>query len=276
MAEESPASPEYVLARRLLLDALELLDPHRDALVLIGAQAVYHHVPGSAGTVSHTTDSDLALDPDLLAKDPDIESRLESAGFVLDAHRNPGHWLSPDGVALDLMVPAGALPQSTRRRAALTGHGHSSARRTPGIELALVDNAVTNVRSLDANDVREADVRVAGPAALVVAKIVKLRERVDAGVLDRILPKDVADLLRLLRGKDASGIGEQLRLLADEDVRHRELIAHSLNWFGDQLAAATSELYLLAAQGRAPGEAEAITKRALGTFGGRMLDAYRG
>ena len=31
----------YVLARRVLLDALEALDAHRDAIVLVGAQAVY-------------------------------------------------------------------------------------------------------------------------------------------------------------------------------------------------------------------------------------------
>lgn len=31
--------PEYVLARAVLLDALEALGPHLDALVLVGAQA---------------------------------------------------------------------------------------------------------------------------------------------------------------------------------------------------------------------------------------------
>jgi hypothetical protein len=31
----------YVLARRVLLDALDALGPHRDAIVVVGAQAVY-------------------------------------------------------------------------------------------------------------------------------------------------------------------------------------------------------------------------------------------
>jgi hypothetical protein len=35
------ADPLYVAARRVLLDALGALDNHREALVLVGAQAVY-------------------------------------------------------------------------------------------------------------------------------------------------------------------------------------------------------------------------------------------
>jgi hypothetical protein len=36
-------APEYVLARAVLLDALDALGPHRDAVVLVDAQAVYLH-----------------------------------------------------------------------------------------------------------------------------------------------------------------------------------------------------------------------------------------
>lgn len=35
--------PLYVAARRVLLDALTALREHRDAIVLVGAQAVYIH-----------------------------------------------------------------------------------------------------------------------------------------------------------------------------------------------------------------------------------------
>jgi len=40
-----PGAPdsEYVAARRVLLDALEALRAHLDALVLVGAQAIYLH-----------------------------------------------------------------------------------------------------------------------------------------------------------------------------------------------------------------------------------------
>jgi hypothetical protein len=37
-------APEYVLARRVLLDALQALGSQRDAVVLVGAQAIYLHV----------------------------------------------------------------------------------------------------------------------------------------------------------------------------------------------------------------------------------------
>ncbi len=51
---------EYIEARRTLLDALDALAPHRDSLVLIGAQAVYLHT-GSTGlsVPPMTTDADV-------------------------------------------------------------------------------------------------------------------------------------------------------------------------------------------------------------------------
>ena len=36
--------PEYVAARRVLLDAFEALGKHRKAIALVGAQAIYLHV----------------------------------------------------------------------------------------------------------------------------------------------------------------------------------------------------------------------------------------
>src|SRR4249920_2596028 len=64
-------SPEYVEARRVLLDALEALGPHRAAVVLAGAQAVYLRTgPSSLAIAEHTTDGDLAVDPRLLEDAP--------------------------------------------------------------------------------------------------------------------------------------------------------------------------------------------------------------
>lgn len=39
----APLPQEYVAARRVLLDALTALAAHRDQIILVGAQAVYHH-----------------------------------------------------------------------------------------------------------------------------------------------------------------------------------------------------------------------------------------
>ncbi len=63
---------EYVAARRVLLDALEALGPHRKAVVLVGAQAIYHRVgAGNLLVAEFTTDGDLALNPDVGAMSVD-------------------------------------------------------------------------------------------------------------------------------------------------------------------------------------------------------------
>jgi hypothetical protein len=56
--------PLYVAARRVLLDALEAIEPHLGALVLVGAQAAYLHAgEADLAVAPYTTDGDLALDP---------------------------------------------------------------------------------------------------------------------------------------------------------------------------------------------------------------------
>ena len=55
-------APEYIQARTVLLDALDALGPHREATILVGAQAVYvHSGDGDFAVAPMTTDSDLAL-----------------------------------------------------------------------------------------------------------------------------------------------------------------------------------------------------------------------
>ncbi len=63
--------PLYVAARRVLLDALDALREHLDAIVLVGAQAVYVHAGEADLSVApFTTDSDLAIDPRHLSPQP--------------------------------------------------------------------------------------------------------------------------------------------------------------------------------------------------------------
>ena len=60
--------PEYVKARRVLLDALQSLAPQGGALVLVGAQAIYLQVgTGGLAVAPHTTDADLVIQPSELA-----------------------------------------------------------------------------------------------------------------------------------------------------------------------------------------------------------------
>ncbi len=77
--------PEYVAARRALLDALEALGGQRQALVLVGAQAIYLHTgAGTLAVAEYTTDADIAVDPRLLLPLPGLAEAMERAGFFLD------------------------------------------------------------------------------------------------------------------------------------------------------------------------------------------------
>ncbi len=53
---------EYVLARRALLDTLDLLDVHQASLILVGAQAVYLHASGGLDVLAHTTETGRVVD----------------------------------------------------------------------------------------------------------------------------------------------------------------------------------------------------------------------
>lgn len=84
--------PEYILARKVLLDALEALDDHRSAVVLVGAQAIYLHTGDADLAVApYTTDGDVALDPSKLEDNPKLAEALHRAGFSADANTSePG------------------------------------------------------------------------------------------------------------------------------------------------------------------------------------------
>src|SRR5262249_51838089 len=99
--------------------------------------------------------------------------------------------------------------------ARLPVHGNKVARRTYGIEPALVDNEFHEIAALDPADPRRVPLRVAGPAALLVSKIIKICERLEQP--KRLKPKDGLDVLRLLRTTDIRRLAERLHaLVADE------------------------------------------------------------
>ena len=95
--------PDYILARRVLLDALDALGSHRDSVILIGAQAVYFHTGRAEIAVAeYTTDADLALDPRALQPHPLLNDVLGTGGFRLG--KNPGTWIGASNVEVDLLV----------------------------------------------------------------------------------------------------------------------------------------------------------------------------
>lgn len=168
-----------VAARGALLDALEALHAHRHAVIVIGAQAIYLHTgAGEVALAEATKDSDLALDTRILPSEPLLEQAMTAAGFRRDLQApQPGSWLNPVGIPVDLMVPESLAGTSGRRGARIPPHSKHAARRAAGLEAALIDHAPMVVTALAPGDGRAYAASVAGPAALLVAKLHKLGER---------------------------------------------------------------------------------------------------
>lgn len=222
LGESALPDPLYVLARGVLLDALDALSDQRDAVVLVGAQAIYLHTGAAELAVAEfTTDSDLGIDPGAMKRRPTLEGALSEAGFSRSVQ--PGTWIAarqlegrPVTVDVDLMVPE-ALGGGGRRGARLPEpHGNRAARKARGLEAALVDREVREIGALDERDTRRFRVAVAGPAALLVAKLHKIHERVDT--TSRASDKDALDVLRLLRAVPTESLAETLRWLREDQL----------------------------------------------------------
>lgn len=214
--------PKYIAARQILLDALVALKPHLGAVVVVGAHAVYLRT-GDAGiaVAPFTTDADLALQPQILADRPELERLLHEAGFEREHKDKPGAWIAKTTingeevpVPIDLMVPEAAAPPGGKRSVKLPGHDRMATRRTTGLEACLVDNTIETIRALDSDDDRVVPVRVAGPTALLIAKLHKLHDRKDNE--RRLADKDAGDVFRLMQTTDATEfIAATRRLLGD-------------------------------------------------------------
>jgi hypothetical protein len=209
VAAEETLDPEYVEARRVLLDALDALNEHRGAVVVAGAQAIYLRAGAAVLPIADlTTDADLALDPALLSPAPDLEAMLKEGGFEhveQGGALEPGSWQTSATlrgkavkIPLDLIVPTGAA-EGGRRSAELGPHGKRAARRSAGLEAALIDNDLMQITALDPADGRSTEARVAGLPALLIAKAYKIFDRVEAGVEDRTYDKDASDVVRIMQ-----------------------------------------------------------------------------
>jgi len=148
-----------VQSRSVLLDALEALREHSDSIIVIGAQAVYLRTGGiDVALAEATKDSDVAIDPRRLADDPRLEEAMRAAGFLPSGNGQPGAWVSPHGIPVDLMVPESLAGPGTRG-ARIPPHDKRATRRARGLEAALVDFDKIDVAALDPNDHRIATVK---------------------------------------------------------------------------------------------------------------------
>lgn len=237
-------------ARDALLDALDALRDHRESVVVIGAQAIYLHTGGAATPVAEATkDSDLAIDVRRLADQPLIDAAMHAADFELDKTKNqPGAWISPDGIPVDLMVPETLAGGSGSRAATHPPHDRRALRRATGLEAALVDYQPMQIRALHDGDDRAIVANVAGPAALLVAKLHKIGDRADAAP-NRLVDKDAHDLYRILVAIDTATLADRLRMLRAHDLAGpgtekalvwlRDLFAAGPDAAGSQMAART-------------------------------------
>lgn len=231
----------YVLARRVLLDALDALGSHRDAVIVVGAHAVYMRVGDADLAVApHTTDGDIAIEPAALGETPPLEHAFTRAGFLPRGGDSVGVWVTrrPTSAniatefAIDLLVPASISPGRGRRAARLSGHDARSARIVRGLEGVIADADVMGVRALDASDGRRFGVRVAGSAALLVAKLHKIRDRSGTA---RSTDKDALDVLRLLRGTATNDLAGRIQQLL-RDANARPVAEEALDLLASQFA----------------------------------------
>ena len=208
----SPIDANYIKARAGLLDVLDAMGPLREAAVLVGAQAVYEYTrqyDADFAVAPLTFDADVALSPELLVDDPRIPDVMEAAGYNLTDQ--PGIYKRDDGTQVDLLVPEGVL----------------------------VSDRLLRITGLDPLDCRAYDIRTAGPAALLVAKIHKIMDRSNEPGAARLNDKDAFDVFRLLRTIDTLELATETQVLLDHDLS-QDVTAEAMSFFGNLFGTVTA------------------------------------
>ena len=259
----TPIEEGYVTARAVLLDALDALEHLRHAIILVGAQAVYvhTHVVDTDFAVSPFTfdadlaldpalldskseiaeaergaEADLALDPELLGSQPIITEAMKAGGF--DLTDQPGIYRKASSSQVDLLVPE-AVGGPGRRGARLGIHGNRAAMKVHGLEGALVSHKLSTIESLSSDDPRSCVIKVAGPAALLVAKVHKIAERANDVTRSLTLDKDAFDIYRLLRAVGAPELATEIRRLLEHNISS-SVTSQALSLFRDSFGNAMS------------------------------------
>jgi hypothetical protein len=216
---------------------------------LVGAQAIYQYTgPAKVSVAELTTDTDLVLDPAALSESPEIQAAMQSRGFTRDPQQLGVWWSHQDRIEVDLMVPA-AVAGPGRRAARLPGHGEMAARRAEGLEAALVDKQLRTITALDSTDDRSFQVLVAGPTALLIAKLYKVWERRDKP--SRLDTKDASDVYRLLQAVPTDEFVKGFQTLVADSLSGK-VTSNSLTYFADLFASPDALGSRLAAEDLVP------------------------
>lgn len=213
----SGVDARLVETRTALLNAIEALAPFRSNLIVVGAQAVYMltgDVP--VGLAATTKDSDVVIDPAMLAAEPRLEVAMTKAGFHPNLESSqPGSWINEAGVPVDLLVPE-AVGGGGSRGARIPPHDKRAARKVRGLEACLVDKAPRVLKSLEPADSRSFEIDVAGRAALTISKLHKIEDRTNTP--HRLNNKDAHDIYRLLRSAESAEISATWNSILDDPV----------------------------------------------------------
>ena len=178
--------------------------------------------------------------------------------------------MSPDGVYLDLLVPE-SLAGTGRRRADLGSHGRTAARRAHGLEAALVDRGSMTIAALDPGDPRSVEVGVAGPAALLVAKTIKIAERI--GATGRAVDKDSLDVLRLLRAVATADLVARNPSISSANDVSSATTSEAIESFRGLFARADSEGTMMAVRAATPLEDADVVASSTISLAGDLLKA---
>ena len=145
---------------------------------------------------------------------------MTAAHFHLDlTNPQPGSWINAAGYSVDLLLPEAVSGRAGKGRSGrIPPHDNISARRVRGIEGALVDHAPMIVTWLEAGDERQHEILVAGPSALLVAKLQKIAERIEQQRRQR--PRDAHDVFRLLREVEVETFADRFGAMGAADFSH--------------------------------------------------------
>ncbi len=278
--------PRYVEARRVLLDALIALAPHASAVIVAGAQAIYLQT-GDAGVAiaPYTTDGDLALDPTILGDDPNLEAAMASAGLTRltspRGHSEPGTWVANARlggedvvIPVDLIVPQALGKPGKRGGARLGSHGKQAARLVPGIEAVLVDHQPMTIKALDPADTRSLDVKVAGVAAMLVAKAHKIHDREVGGKSHRQDDKDASDVVRLMQTTSPTDVAVTLADLMTHAMAG-ESTADGVRYLDELFGRRSGRGIVMATRALEFGIPAAAVETLSVSYTGRLLEALR-
>jgi len=136
------------------------------------------------------------------------------------------------------MLPEAQSQKGGRRGARIPPHSNAAVRRAVGLEAAVVDNEPKLIQALDPDDGRRFEIKVATPAALMVAKLHKLGERHDTEP-SRLDDKDAHDLYRLLVAIPTDDLLKSLEKLRRDELS-AEVTATALEYLEVLFAAPES------------------------------------